>query len=525
METHQENISASEPEETPTLDVGVGQQALIIAMLLKEPKEAEALIDLLKPGYFDNPFDKEFIKIIKNFYEKYNRIIDVDEMGEEVIRFINENVRVEADKELCSSRLAEILDGMEQKSDFSYIRDRVHGSISFLAQKELIIQSAKALKKYGPLGASKAMAEMKSRIDRLDEYFSDGRGHDKLDVINLGEVEAQEVSWLWPDRIPKGKLALIVGDPGVGKSYFSAWITSIVTTGRPFPGKPEISAEKGKVIILTAEDGLADTVVPRLNLNGGDRSLVLAIRGTREEDGCFRGFNLAKDIQVLEKLIISLGDVKLIIIDPVSAYLGVGKDVDSHREKDVRGVLTPVAALAEKHGVTIIGILHLNKSQDIGAIYRVSGSMAFVAAARAVWLLDRERREGEDKTLRYFTPIKNNLAQNPEAITFTIDETGIVKILENGKLPPSADELLAGREAPKRKNAITEQAKQFLLDLLKEGPVSAKEVFEAAKASAISTNALRNAKNELGIVSDPVYGKDGVASWNWILPDRSGEDS
>jgi putative DNA primase/helicase len=526
MQTYPEKKCFSNPEEPDSFDIGVDQQVLIIAMLLKTPQKSESLINLLKPQYFENPCDYDMFSIIKSFYEKYGRLIDIEELIDEVDRFINENPHLEVGKELYYFRLEQMLDGIEHKSDFLYLIDRVQDFVSYQEQKAAIIESAGVLRKSGISGATKAMLEMKDRIDKLDEKLGAGTGIDKLDVINLGEVGAQEVGWLWPNRIPKGKLSLIVGDPGVGKSYFTIWITSVVTTGRPFPGSLNIPAEKGKVVILTAEDGLADTIVPRLDQNEGDRSLVLAIRGTREEDGSYRGFNLAKDIQVLEKLIISLGDVKLIIIDPVSAYLGVGKDVDTHRDKDVRGVLMPVASLAEKHGVAIIGILHLNKSQDLGAIYRVSVSMAFVAAARSVWLLDREKRDGEDRSLRYFTPIKNNLSRDPEAITFTINQTGVVEILENGKRPPSTEELLAGREAPKRKNAATERAKQFLLDLLKDGPVGARRVEEEAKSAAITKNALRNAKNELGILSKAVYGEAGVENWNWSLPtDGSGENS
>lgn len=513
------NKQAETNQSPETLTFDIESQHLILAMLLQKPEWAEAFLELLEPEYFDHACDQEFMQIIQQFFQTYHRPITLDEMVEEVNRFVNERPEL---KDEYLKRFTEILGEMGPDKDFSYVHDRVREFVGYQAQKNMTIDHAHRLKKVGQKGAAQAFEEMKADVSKIDSLQKGGERSDKLDTVNLADVEPKEVEWLWWNRIPKGKLSLIVGDPGVGKSYFTIWLAALVTTGQPLPGHPVHLSEKGKVIILTAEDGLADTVVPRIDLHNGDRSLVIVVRGTREEDGGYRQFNLAKDIQALEDLIINEGDIKLVIIDPVSAYLGMGKDVDSHKDKDVRGVLTPVANLAEKHNVTILGVLHLNKSTELGAIYRVSGSMAFVAAARAVWLLEREKRDEEDKSLRYFTPIKTNLSVDPESIVFKI-ENGVVTIQEETGIPtPTADELLAPRELPKRDSA-TEDAKHFLIEMLKEGPVDQKEISEAAKAEMISEYALRKAKKVLRIISDPQYSTTGVKKWLWRFEDAEGE--
>jgi hypothetical protein len=387
-----------------------------------------------------------------------------------------------------------------------YSSDQLYEFCRYKATKQAIIGSVDLLQK------KQDYPEIERTITAATQIGRGGSG--QLDVVNLAGIERKEVEWFWSDRIPRGKLSLIVGDPGVGKSFFTMMLTAYITKGRALPGTPELAdPEEGKVIVLTAEDGLADTVVPRIEDHGGDKANVFVIQGTKAIDGTYRLFNLQTDVAYLEAKILELKNAKLIIIDPISAYLGVGTGVDSHKDKDVRGVLAPLAAMAEKHNVTIIGIVHLNKRSDVGAIYRVSGSMAFVAAARSVWLIEREKAEEKDRSLRYFTPLKTNLSVDPKGLVFRI-ECGVITFQDG--MPPTADECLASKAIP-QKERPREHAKQFLREMLKNGPVDSKQILEEAKGNGITIGTLQNAKEALGIESFRIGGLGEKGKWIWQL--------
>ncbi len=198
----------------------------------------------------------------------------------------------------------------------------------------------------------------------------------KAVVVCLKDVAARPVSWLWPGRIARGKININVGDPGTGKSFHAGDVTARTTTGRPWPdGAPGVC---GAAVWLTAEDGLADTMRPRMDDLGADVSRVHFITGVGDPARP-SSFNLASDLMTLEDVILQTGAV-LAVVDPLGAYLG---DVDSHKDADVRGILAPLAAMAERTDVAVLGIMHLNKSQQQRALYRATGALAFVAAARA----------------------------------------------------------------------------------------------------------------------------------------------
>lgn len=499
------NLEARE-EKKGRYEFSIEFEGKIISMLLMEPDKQIEIFELLRTEYFENPFDKVFIKLIIMFVERYKRPIQLDEFVEEIERFLKDP-QLEFYQDDYLVRLNDLLNETELKTDYSYIWNNLTDFCRFESMKNTIINSAGKLKQ---LGIDEALNYMEPAISKIKQI-----GHKKLnrlDVVNLSEVERKSIEWFWKDRIPKGKLSLIVGDPGVGKSFFTMFLTAHVTTGRPWPDKRSGAPEQGKVIILTAEDGLSDTVVPRVEDNGGDKAQVFVIRGIQETNS-YRGFNLAKDVLELEELIKRENKVRLIIIDPVSAYLGFGRDIDSHKDKDVRGVLTPLANLAEKYGITIIGVLHLNKSQDLGAIHRVSGSMAFVATARAVWVIAKEKRDGDDPALRYFVPAKTNHSINPEGLVFKIVEGRIV--FQAGKRLPSIADLLSSKVASKTERP-RDFAKQFLLEILKDGPVDSSEVLNQAEEKGIAQATLYNAKKELRIESIKIGGDP--PKWIWELP-------
>ena len=330
-------------------------------------------------------------------------------------------------------------------------------------------------------------------------------------ITRLVDVEAKPVEWLWFNRFPLGKLSLIVGDPGLGKSFVSIYMASRVTTGEPWPeiGAPTL---KGSVIILTAEDGIADTVRIRADAAGADVSKIFIIEGVKrpgKEDGEF--FNIREHLPALENAVEELGDVKLVCIDPLTAYMG---DIEGHSTTQTRSTLAPVSMIAEKHNVAIIGITHLNKNTAARAIYRTMGSLAFTAAARAVWVVTKDEDDDSGQR-RFFTPLKTNLSVNPTSLAFKIQDGAVV--FEPNPVDVSTDDVLSSENASE-KGAVAD-AKMWLTEALADGPVSSGDIFKMAKENGISEASLRRAKEKLSVYSyKDGYGAEG--KWLWRLRDN-----
>ena len=227
-----------------------------------------------------------------------------------------------------------------------------------------------------------------------------------LKLISMGEIKAEEVKWLWYPYLPRGKLTIVQGDPGEGKTTFVLAVIAALTRGEALP-ESEQALEPLNVIYQTAEDGLADTIKPRLDAAGADCSRVLAIdESQRELTLC--DHRLEQAVQQTE--------AQLIVLDPIQAYLGDG--VDMHRANEVRPVLKRVAAMAERTGCAVILIGHMNKAQGLKAGYRGLGSIDFRAAARSVLVVGRLK---EDPTVRVVAQDKNSLAPEGKSIAFLLD--------------------------------------------------------------------------------------------------------
>lgn len=358
-----------------------------------------------------------------------------------------------------------------------------------------------------------------------------GEGHKnhsttgRLQTVNLADVQPEQLDWLWPGRIPIGKLTLLYGDPGLGKSFLTMDIAARVSTGCGWPDLPSERFEPGGVILLTAEDGLADTVRPRLDAAGADVSRIEAIESVGIAGGGERGVNLADDLYLIEGCIEARGDVRLFIIDPVSAYCG---KADSHTNAEVRGMLAPIAKLAERHGVAIVAVSHLNKSAGGRAMYRAMGSLAFIAAARAGWLVVEDEN---DPARRLLLPTKMNLASRPTGLAFSLRGTGMIGGVPNiaweaDPVEVLADDALAaiggqGGDDDGRKGALGEAA-DFLRHELANGARPSGDVKKAARAAGIAPRTLDRARTELSIVAAP----DGFGGpWTWALPAQSAPDS
>jgi hypothetical protein len=358
-----------------------------------------------------------------------------------------------------------------------------------------------------------------------EEEAGDQRAEDNDDLVTalVADLEMCGIDWLWPGRFARGKFGLIAGLPDYGKGQIAAFITAAVTAALELPCD-EGTAPQGNVIWFNAEDGARDTIKPRLIAAGADINRVHIVNGARV-GGEDKTFSLVTDLRLLRKKILQIGNVVLVIIDPVSAYLGVGK-VDGRSATDVRGVLTPLKDMAEELHIAVIGIAHFNKKDDVkSALLRVSDSIAYVAAARHVYaVLD----DPEDKDSKLFVKAKNNLAKDTKALRYGI---GVKTVGHDAKLGvdinapyivwhPQHVEITAN-EAMQAAGSHTakREAREFLLERLEAGPANSDDIIEEAKQEGIAEKTLRRAKKELGIKSRKQQGRtDGP--WFWELPPK-----
>ena len=344
-----------------------------------------------------------------------------------------------------------------------------------------------------------------------------------LATRRMSDIESKQISWLWPQRIARGKLTIIAGNPGLGKSQVTASIAAVVSTGGRWPVDGQ-RCDRGDVIFLSAEDDPADTLRPRLEAAGADLTGVHVVDGVVKgyagtEVRQDRAFTLQSDLQALDERLSDLGEVALVVIDPISAYLG---DTDSHKNAEVRSLLTPLAELASRHNVAIIGVSHLNKAAGTQALMRVLGSVAFVAAARAAYLV---AADPEDKSRRLLLPLKNNIGPDTGGLAFKIEgatvpcgESSLATskvVWESEAVNMTADDVVDSGGAGAVPKA-TDEALGWLTQALSDGPVPSTEIFEQAEACGISRATLRRASKRLGVVPKK-SGFGGSGGWAWSL--------
>jgi hypothetical protein len=370
-------------------------------------------------------------------------------------------------------------------------------------------------------------------------------------AVRLAQLGPATLQWFWPQRIPLGRVTLLAGDPGIGKSLLALDIAARASRGTAWPDaafnpqseirnpqspvspSPPLPVSPSSVLLLTAEDDLADTVRPRLEALGADAAKVVAIPAIPGQHvGATlnyslsghdshntkplrdRAFELRRDLARLDQLLRAMPDCRLVIVDPISAYLG---DVNEQANSEVRGLMLPLAALAHEHNVAVLAVTHLRKKEG-AAIYRAMGSLAFVAAARAAWLVAKDPKQPQR---RLFMPLKNNLAADTSGLAFKIesDATTSQPIIHWSPDPidTSAD-TIAGNARPRgRPDAACQDAMNWIQKRLAKGPVPARDVQEEADAHGISKATVRRAFRELrGEAVKTGFGIFG--EWMWQLP-------
>ena len=329
------------------------------------------------------------------------------------------------------------------------------------------------------------------------------RNEPNLKLINMEQVEIEKIDWLLYPFIPFGKVTIVQGDPGEGKTTMVLQIIAKLTKGEAvLPSGSDEPALEGKtmalepvnVIYQTAEDGLGDTIKPRLLSAGADCSRVMVIDDNDQA--------LTMMDARLEEAIIKT-KARLVVLDPIQGFLGAA--VDMHRANEIRPLMKRIVVLAEKYHCAIILIGHMNKNSNGKSSYRGLGSIDFQAAARSVLIVGRIKDEPE---IRVVCHVKSSLAPEGKSIAFRLDkDTGFEWI---GEYDISADDLLSGENRGQK----IRSAKEFLKEVLASGSVAQTKVAEEAESRGIKKKTLWNAKKELEIDSVKIGNQ-----WFWMLPE------
>ncbi|HZA24308.1 MAG TPA: AAA family ATPase [Dehalococcoidia bacterium] len=331
----------------------------------------------------------------------------------------------------------------------------------------------------------------------------------ELQITSLQDVVLEQVKPLWPKRIFLGKLAVLAGDPGLGKSYASLDIAARVSLGGPWPDGSG-RAPRGNVLLLSAEDGLADTIKPRLELLGADMSRIYSLGLTVKKGTEDISLSLQEHLPQIEKFIVEK-EIILLVVDPLLAFTG---KADTHKTAEVRGLLSPIAAMAGRARCAILSVMHPNKnSSETNLIYRISASLDFAAAARSVMVV---AKHPDNPDQRVMATVKCNLSAHPEPMAFGFTHDGCfawrgVTELDMSRLMASAD---------REDSSALDEAKQFLQEVLADGEMPARDVLGEARECSIHEKTLRRAVKDLGIdvVRVGEQGKKGGGRWVWRLP-------
>jgi hypothetical protein len=322
-------------------------------------------------------------------------------------------------------------------------------------------------------------------------------------LVRLSDAgPARPIRWLWPGWLPLGNLVMIDGDPGVGKSTIAEDIVARATRGKPWPDGQK--CRKTRALYLTAEEGINDTVLPRVLAAGGDPASVFVLTHIPLPDGQARLPSIPADIEYLSEVIREYG-IRLVVLDVLASYLGGNDKVNSHQDTDVRRALYPLFKMAEKRGVCVIMLRHLNKQGSISnALYRGGGSIGISGQARAVHLAacDPDDKTG---TRRILVPVKVNNRRRPAALAYRLESAGpaddTAHVVWLGEDRHTAEQLLAeqgGADERDERDHVVAWVQDYLLDSAGfEAPYA--QIQAAARQAGISERTLRNARRRAAV--------------------------
>lgn len=338
----------------------------------------------------------------------------------------------------------------------------------------------------------------------------------KLHIITASDIKPTAINWLWHEWLPMGKLTLLAGVGGCGKTNVALNIASVISNGAFFPdGTP--CNQQGKVLIYSTEDDPNDVLVPRLLANGANLKNVFILNGRINERGEREPFNAELDLDNLLAYIQQTSDLRLIIIDPIVSLV----NGDTSDNAKVRQALEPIVNLAMKTNVSVLGITHFSKgTAGNKTAHRVMGAQAFTAIARMVWVASK--KDGENDGILAIA--KTNITTDDKGVKYSLKSVEVdqgifsTKIEWGEVVKGSSNELIAEYDKPKEFDNVLDEAKDFLCCLLTDNErMTFKDIESKAKEQGISRRTLERAKTDLGIKSKLVYETKGRA-WYWILP-------
>jgi putative DNA primase/helicase len=373
------------------------------------------------------------------------------------------------------------------------------------------------------IATGKGIHDLQGRVDETPMWIPSivattvpVAGKRRLISHRASDLKPEKLVWVWPGRIPEGKLVLLGGPPGLGKSQLTAFMSAVVSNGGAWPCG-EGSTLQGDVIFMSAEDGIQDTIIPRLMAAGANTTRVHIVAAATKPDGTGRKtFSLKTDVDLLEAMAKEIGCVRLIIVDPISAYMG-GSDGNGNVE--TREVLEPLADMANRLRIAVVAVTHLNKGGSGGnqsALNRFAGSIAFVAAARAAFAVIEDP---EDDERRLLLQAKNNLGAKCKGLAFRMEQRLIEGdilssniFFESDHVSQSIDEALTASESRGSAGGgqtSKDDATEFLNEVLAQGPRDVLEVESLARAATLlagdkplrQNKAFRDARKDLGVVA------------------------
>jgi hypothetical protein len=328
----------------------------------------------------------------------------------------------------------------------------------------------------------------------------------------LADVTPERVSWLWPGRIPFGKITILDGDPGLGKSTVMLDLAARLSTRRELPGGG--LHEPLGTIVMMLEDGLADTVAPRLINAGADMTRIGALGTVTDEQGRERVPVFPECLADIENVMPVVG-ARLLIVDPIFNYLG---ENNAHRDQDVRNALTPLAYFAEQTGLAVVLLRHLNKAAAIDALYRGQGSIGFIGIARSGLI---GAKDPDDPERKLIASSKSNLGPTPPTLAYRLTgcDNGAARVDWDGVSSHTAQTMV--QQDRDHDGGALGEAVRFLEEALADGPALGRIVKQRARDHDISEATLRRAREQLKVIWEKAKTQDGA--YTWALPPKEGE--
>ncbi len=339
-------------------------------------------------------------------------------------------------------------------------------------------------------------------------------------MVRLSEVTPEPLRWLWPGYVPAGKLTVLDGDPGLGKSTLLYELAARISRGDPLPGG-ELGSPHN-VLLCSAEDDLLDTIRPRIDAAGGDPQRIISFLAVPDRTTFNRPLALPADLLLLEALVLYTGTA-LVILDPLAAYLR--ERGSGNGNQNLRHTLTALKETAARTGAAFVVVRHLNKSRSTNPLYRGVGGIGIIGAARAALLLTADP---DDPDRRVLAVSKGNLSRPAPSLVFRLEDEsgrGVARVVWEGESPWTATQLLQAQCTAEGDEALSAvaAARTWLRDALADGPRPAREVRRDAAAAGIGYTSLTAARKAEGVTAH----KERVAhgQWVWTLTDTNGKES